>query len=53
VLQPYGGRSRPFSLLYPQNRHVPLRLRAFVDFLMGYREQWRAVDLHGGQTTSE
>ncbi len=52
VLQPYGGRSRPFTLLYPQNRHVPLRLRAFVDFLMGYREQWRAVDPSGGQTTN-
>ncbi|MDH4557486.1 LysR family transcriptional regulator [Pseudomonas sp. BN417] len=52
VLQPYGGRSRPFTLLYPQNRHVPLRLRAFVDFLMGYREQWRVVDPPGGQSTN-
>ncbi|AOE85062.1 LysR family transcriptional regulator [Pseudomonas sp. TCU-HL1] len=51
VLQEYGGRSRPFTLLYPQNRHVPLRLRAFVDFLMGYREQWRAVDPSARQTT--
>ena len=52
VLQSYGGRSRPYTLLYPHNRHVPLRLRAFVDFLMGYREQWRAVDPPGGQTTN-
>ncbi|MBI3899262.1 MAG: LysR family transcriptional regulator [Gammaproteobacteria bacterium] len=34
VLQPFGGRSRPFSLLYPHGRHVPLRVRAFVDFLL-------------------
>ncbi|MHC5348634.1 LysR family transcriptional regulator [Metapseudomonas furukawaii] len=44
VLQDYGGRSRPFTLLYPQNRHVPLRLRAFVDFLMERREAWRPAD---------
>lgn len=52
VLQPYGGRSRPYTLLYPHSRHVPLRLRAFVDFLMGYREQWRAADTPGGQTAN-
>ncbi|MBK5354047.1 LysR family transcriptional regulator [Pseudomonas sp. TH41] len=34
VLKPFGGRSRPFTLLYPQSRHVPLRLRAFIDFLV-------------------
>lgn len=34
VLQRYGGRSRPFSLLYPKHRHMPLRLRVFIDFLM-------------------
>ena len=33
VLQNYGGRSRPFSILYPQNRHLSARVRAFVDFL--------------------
>ncbi|WAG81667.1 LysR family transcriptional regulator [Metapseudomonas furukawaii] len=47
VLQDYGGRSRPFTLLYPQNRHVPLRLRAFVDFLMERREAWRPADPRG------
>ncbi|MBA8889223.1 DNA-binding transcriptional LysR family regulator [Dokdonella fugitiva] len=34
VLQPYGGRSRPFSLLYPANRHMPLRVRVLVHFLV-------------------
>ncbi|HLL11058.1 MAG TPA: LysR family transcriptional regulator [Rubrivivax sp.] len=29
-----GGRSRPFSVLYPHNRHMTARVRAFVDFLM-------------------
>jgi DNA-binding transcriptional LysR family regulator len=33
VLQPFAGRSRPFSLLYPQNRHLSAKVRAFVDFL--------------------
>jgi len=33
VLQSYGGRSRPFSILYPQNRHLSARVRAFVEFL--------------------
>lgn len=34
VLTRCGGRSRPVSLLYPQNRHLPLRVRSFVDFLV-------------------
>ncbi|MDB5847438.1 MAG: transcriptional regulator, LysR family [Rhodoferax sp.] len=34
VLQPFGGRSRPFTLLYPSGRHVPLRMRVFIDFLL-------------------
>lgn len=35
VLQPYGGRSRPFSILYPHNRHLSAKVRAFVGFLLG------------------
>jgi DNA-binding transcriptional LysR family regulator len=35
VLPDRAGASRPFSLLYPANRHLPLRVRAFVDFLIG------------------
>lgn len=42
VLKPFAGRSRPFSLLYPHGRHVPLRLKAFVDFLLEYRQSWNA-----------
>lgn len=34
LLKPFGGRSRPFNLLYPHQRHVPLRVRCFVDFLL-------------------
>lgn len=34
VLQPFGGRSRPFTILYPHNRHVAPRVRAFVDFVV-------------------
>ncbi|MFJ2366326.1 LysR family transcriptional regulator [Pseudomonas sp. NPDC087697] len=40
VLADYGGRSRPFNLLYPHGRHVPLRLRAFIDFLMEKLKGW-------------
>jgi DNA-binding transcriptional LysR family regulator len=39
VLKPFGGRSRPYNLLYPQQRFVPLRVRTFVDFLMSRRSQ--------------
>jgi DNA-binding transcriptional LysR family regulator len=33
ILQNYSGRTRPFFLLYPQNRHLSTRVRALVDFL--------------------
>jgi DNA-binding transcriptional LysR family regulator len=33
LLPGLGGRSRPFNLLYPHSRFVPLRVRAFIDFL--------------------
>ncbi|RZJ09275.1 MAG: LysR family transcriptional regulator [Rubrivivax sp.] len=38
VLREFGGRSRPFNLLYPHQRFVPLRVRTFVDFLMSRRQ---------------
>ncbi len=34
VLQDQGGRSRPFSIIYPATRHMPLRVRAFIDHLI-------------------
>ena len=43
VLQPYGGRSRPYTLLYPHGRYVPQHVRVFVDFLLQYRDQWAAL----------
>lgn len=33
VMQAAGGRSRPFHVLYPQNRHLSAKVRAFVDYL--------------------
>ena len=33
VMRTAGGRSRPFYVLYPQNRHLSARVRAFVDYL--------------------
>lgn len=35
VLAAHGGCSRPFSVLYPHGRHLSLKVRAFVDFLLG------------------
>lgn len=34
VVKRLSGRARPFSVLYPQNRHMSARVRAFVDFLI-------------------
>ncbi len=34
VLARHGGASRPFSLLYPANRHMPQRVRVLIDFLV-------------------
>lgn len=42
VLQPFGGRSRPFTLLYPHGRYVSHRVPAFVDFLLACRDEWAA-----------
>lgn len=36
VLGQFRGASRPFSLLYPSNRHMPLRVRVLIDFLTGH-----------------
>ena len=33
ILKPLSGCSRPFYLLYPQNRHQSAKVRALVDFL--------------------
>ncbi|MFZ5841605.1 MAG: LysR substrate-binding domain-containing protein [Pseudomonadota bacterium] len=41
VLAAYGGRSRPFSLLYPHGRHASRRVHAFVDFLLEQLAQRR------------
>ncbi len=35
VLPQHAGASRPFSILYPQNRHLSARVRVFVEFLLG------------------
>ena len=33
VLSTFGGARRPFILLYPHARHMPQRVRAFIDFI--------------------
>lgn len=42
VLQGHGGRSRPFSVLYPASRHMPLRVRLFINFLVEHSQQARS-----------
>lgn len=34
VLRTHGGASRPFTLLYAANRHMPHRVRVLVEFLV-------------------
>lgn len=34
LMPQFGGTSRPFILLYPHARHLSLRVRTFVDFLV-------------------
>jgi DNA-binding transcriptional LysR family regulator len=34
VMKDFGGRTRAFYLLYPQNRHLAARVRALVEFLV-------------------
>jgi DNA-binding transcriptional LysR family regulator len=43
VLQACGGRSRPYSLLYPHGRLLPSRVRAFIDFLIGETARLQAA----------
>jgi DNA-binding transcriptional LysR family regulator len=43
VLQAFGGRSRPVSLIYPQDRMLPSRVRMFVEFML---EQSQMLDSH-------
>jgi len=43
LLQDFGGRWRPHSLLYPHRRFVPLRVRVFVDYLTGLGNQAKAA----------
>ena len=38
------GRSRPFYLLYPRNRHLSARVRIFVDYLFTTLRRQRAED---------
>jgi LysR family transcriptional regulator for bpeEF and oprC len=35
VLAPYRPKPTPISVVFPSNRHMPPRLRAFIDALTG------------------
>jgi DNA-binding transcriptional LysR family regulator len=34
VMKTHAGGTRPFSVVYPGHRHMPLRVRVFIDFLL-------------------
>ncbi len=38
VLRDHGGTTRPFLLIYPHARHVPSRVRAFIEFMLEQRQ---------------
>lgn len=40
LLPQHGGTARPFFLLYPHARHLPLRVRVVVDFLIEAAQKW-------------
>jgi DNA-binding transcriptional LysR family regulator len=40
LLPQYAGVSRPFYLLYPHARHLPLRVRVLVDYLIEAAQTW-------------
>lgn len=42
VMQAFGGTSRPFTILYPANRHMPQRTRVLVEFLLRHLRDGRA-----------
>lgn len=46
LLPQHGGTSRPFIVLYPHARHLSLRVRTFVDFLV----EKLAAPAKGGRT---
>ncbi len=41
LLPDCAGASRPFSLLYPANRHMPLRVRVLIDHLVARLQSGR------------
>jgi DNA-binding transcriptional LysR family regulator len=45
VLQAFGGRSRPVSLLYPHGRLLPSRVPAFIDFMTEQTELVKAAEI--------
>jgi DNA-binding transcriptional LysR family regulator len=45
VLQDFAGRSRPYNLIYPHGRMLPLRVRAFVDYILECSREWQASNL--------
>jgi DNA-binding transcriptional LysR family regulator len=40
LLPQHSGATRPFYLLYPHARHLPLRVRVLVDYLIEAARQW-------------
>jgi DNA-binding transcriptional LysR family regulator len=43
ILRPFRTEGTPISVLYPANRHVPAKIRAFVDFLVSITKEQTAL----------
>jgi DNA-binding transcriptional LysR family regulator len=41
LLPQHAGATRPFYLLYPHARHLPLRVRVLVDYLIEAAQTWQ------------
>lgn len=44
VLQAHGGRSRPYSLVYPHSRLLASRVRVFIDFMIEQTARLQAAN---------
>lgn len=53
LLPQFGGGSRPFSVMYPAHRHMPLRVRVLIDFLTAHLGTTSATQPRQRKATSK
>lgn len=45
ILQEYAPLGYPISVIYPQKRHLPAKVRVFVEFLQGLMAQLKQLEI--------